>query len=848
MIPYIFHVSILIICFYGFYQLFLTNETFFDLNRWVLLGTILLAFLIPMVEIPAEWAILDKEYWLIEEEVGILANQASAEISTEEISSTSELSDRLESESSQMLKEPVVERRALNISLPQILWYIYLFGLAVFGINLLIQLGTLLFQILSLPSLKEDGFRIVELAKDQPPYSFLNCIFINPVKYDWTVYNQIIEHEKVHIRQGHTIDMLLAELLVVFQWFNPAAWQYRKLIENNLEFLTDMNMLAGGINREAYQLNLLKVSVPQYPIGLAMNYNQSILKKRITMMNKKKSSVRSSWKYLTLLPILGLSILLLNNVKAQDESIEDSNNLVNLNLEEPDQKLPQSLITTNEEQGGDQTQTAERTETEQVEVPTVETPAERENHQEKGEDQSSTLIQFNPIGGDKNKIKSTWDKLLPPGMKGFWQAEMDATEICIKFDNSSIRKGHSWTMIECFELREFANPPKNGVESFQLKREAGEITFKGSFEDDYGHGRYAFVPSESFKKSLSNSGYSDLDDELLLQLFLRDVNQAYFQYLKQNGLDNLSKKQLMNFVIHGLDLEYLKENLPILKNKGLQDISPDKLVNLKIHGVSADYIEEMANVGFTDLSLEQLTNGKIHGVAPEYVKEIRSLGYTNLVFKDFINFRIHGVNKKEVDALASLGFGGLSANEITNARIHGISVDYINRLKSVGYEFDRINDLINFKIHGVDVEFIERMNDLGFNNLSPQEVINARIHNVSARFIEELVDLGYKDISIKQAINFSIHNVKTSYIKGLAKLGYGDLPIESLINGKIHNISLDFIEGYQDLGFKDIPFKKLINLKIHNVSPSFIKRAQEKGMTDLSLEEYQKLKIHGILK
>src|SRR5207253_812991 len=116
--------------------------------------------------------------------------------------------------------------------------------------------------------------------------------------YDEETFQQIILHEKVHIRQRHTLDILFAEIMLVFQWFNPFAWIYRREVEDNLEFLTDDQLTQKEhVNKQRYQLSLLKVSAPHFPLSLTNNYNQSTLKKRIAMMNKKKSSLHTGWKY-----------------------------------------------------------------------------------------------------------------------------------------------------------------------------------------------------------------------------------------------------------------------------------------------------------------------------------------------------------------------------------------------------------------------------------------------------------------------------------------------------------------------------------------------------------------------
>src|SRR5476651_1186342 len=159
-----------------------------------------------------------------------------------------------------------------------------------------------------------DGiYRIVELDSDKAPCSFGNNIFINPTKYDWETYNQILMHEKVHIQQGHSFDLITAELMLVLQWFNPFAWLYRRELESNLEFLTDQSVLTDNrVEPADYQLSLLKVSVPNFSMRITTNYNQSLLKKRIVMMNAKRSNIHTMWKYFMLMPLLGALVCGLN--------------------------------------------------------------------------------------------------------------------------------------------------------------------------------------------------------------------------------------------------------------------------------------------------------------------------------------------------------------------------------------------------------------------------------------------------------------------------------------------------------------------------------------------------------
>ena len=152
------------------------------------------------------------------------------------------------------------------------------------------------------------------MVKEREPFSFLNTIFINPSSYDEDTYNHIIEHEKIHIDQSHFFDKIIAEILVIIFWFNPFTWLLRSGISRNLEFLTDQSLIKNGIQKNSYQMSLLKVSVSNQPFNLTMSYNSSFLKNRIDMMNAKKSSIVSSWKYLFIPPLFLLSIFSLNAI------------------------------------------------------------------------------------------------------------------------------------------------------------------------------------------------------------------------------------------------------------------------------------------------------------------------------------------------------------------------------------------------------------------------------------------------------------------------------------------------------------------------------------------------------
>ncbi|MFK7772692.1 MAG: M56 family metallopeptidase [Saprospiraceae bacterium] len=336
MIPYILHVSILLAACYAFYWLLLRQETFFQLNRSVLLACLVIPLLLPLVSIPASWSLgfFQNGNSTIDSSTSYVSSNEIMEKSTSEkvkigVNPISETAPKNSADFSEIKEQqlPIIQNK---MSINEVLTYLYFSGVIIFSLAFFIQLILILAKVTSLQSLKDGKYRIVELVKDEAPYSFWNIIFINPTKYDPETYEQILAHEKIHIDQTHFVDKLLVEIILIAFWFNPFVWLFRKAITNNLEFLTDQSMLTQGFPKQTYQLSLLKVSVPQHPLNLTINYNQSFLKNRIAMMNMKKSSARSVWKYLFIIPLLGFSVMSLNAVKTtSNDPAPVSENMVN---------------------------------------------------------------------------------------------------------------------------------------------------------------------------------------------------------------------------------------------------------------------------------------------------------------------------------------------------------------------------------------------------------------------------------------------------------------------------------------------------------------------------------------
>lgn len=149
------------------------------------------------------------------------------------------------------------------------------------------------------------GIKIVLVKEKIIPYSFGNFIYVNEEDYaNGLVSEEIIRHERAHIEQMHSLDILFVELLIAVCWFNPILYLYRGKIKQNHEFLADNAVLKGSGNITEYQNILINMINKKGSAGLASPINYSTIKKRFIMMRKETSQKKAWSRKLVLIPAL----------------------------------------------------------------------------------------------------------------------------------------------------------------------------------------------------------------------------------------------------------------------------------------------------------------------------------------------------------------------------------------------------------------------------------------------------------------------------------------------------------------------------------------------------------------
>ena len=275
----------------GIYWLLLRDGHAFRVNRFLLLLIPVLAVLLPQIPRPVD-TLTETVTQRVEEQIPFTAYPFARTYAEGEAAAKKQ-----PAVVAPTVKEtPVMPAWLTRITLAQVLLAIYLGGVLVYLLQHLRQwwqLGRTLRRARRLPS---RGYRLLRSEGVKEPFSFFRWVVLPQKEIAYTDYHQILEHELVHVRQGHSWDIMLGEWLRILCWFNPLVPLYRSLVRNNLEYLVDDTMLRQGTDQRTYQYSLLSVSLGGRALAMATNYNHSFIKKRIHMMNTTKKPGVPFWK------------------------------------------------------------------------------------------------------------------------------------------------------------------------------------------------------------------------------------------------------------------------------------------------------------------------------------------------------------------------------------------------------------------------------------------------------------------------------------------------------------------------------------------------------------------------
>lgn len=288
---YIMKSAVCLAVFYLFYKLLMSRETFHRFNRFSLLGLMIICSIIPFVKI-------------------------SIDSPTESVQAVESIDE--------LLTAPVIINSDIT---PQTndysaMEYIIVFATAIYIIGILFFTAREIFQFRKVLNITRKGteedislyinnnvknIKLIVTDENISPFSWMNRIVISRTDLEENG-REILCHEMAHISNHHSIDLIMADICILLQWFNPASWLIKSELQNVHEFEADETVIRNGIDAKNYQLLLIKKAVGSRLYSIANSFNHSKLKKRITMMMKKKSSPWARAKYLYLLPLAAVAV------------------------------------------------------------------------------------------------------------------------------------------------------------------------------------------------------------------------------------------------------------------------------------------------------------------------------------------------------------------------------------------------------------------------------------------------------------------------------------------------------------------------------------------------------------
>jgi len=264
----------LIILFYLMYVLFLRKETFFVSNRWYFISGLILSLILPLITFTKTIWVEPSPIPTYNEEVSPITYNTIAPI----------------------------EENPLDWSLIATTAYAVISILIVIKITM--ELASFFNKIRKHQKQKETDFTLIHSDTTENPFSFFHYIVINPNQFSKEEFQHILTHESIHVKQKHSIDVLLGKLFCAFFWVNPIIWFYRKAMLQNLEFIADSETFQQIENKYEYQRTLLKVVTHHHNLSITNQFYQSLIKKRIVMLHTNQSHKKNAWKYATILPLL----------------------------------------------------------------------------------------------------------------------------------------------------------------------------------------------------------------------------------------------------------------------------------------------------------------------------------------------------------------------------------------------------------------------------------------------------------------------------------------------------------------------------------------------------------------
>jgi len=575
---------------------------------------------------------------------------------------------------------------------------------------------------------------------------------------------------------------------------------YRREVENNLEFLTDRSVLAHPhVERVAYQLSLLRVSAPHLPFSITNKYNQSLLKRRIVMMNSQHSARYTIWKYFVLLPILTLLVCTLNKPPALGQSAaakadQPTAATAKTQVAATAARLTETIPTGDTIDEGTVNFTGTITSKLGAVTSVTGTISDQPNSQ------IDPVISVNNITTTIQGI-ATGDKL--EGLPGEPAVTIADTSLPhFSGDNIDLRQG-SWFLTVDSDKMEFIlrardeenswessmtvkkseiNPyPGQGTVEFKLVREAGTMSFKGQFDGEQGLGRFQFQPDQGYYDAIRKMGVDDLENGRQQSFFLLNIKKDFISMLNRNGYTPIDQREVIGLAARKVDEPFLK----YWKSSGVEGVG----------------------------EVRSLFTLKALHVDPDYVEDLKKAGYTHLTVRQLVSLRAQHIDGGYVRAMSSGSASPVTLEELVSYKAMHIDSSYLISLKKVGYDHLDRSDIRSMYSAHVTAEYIKGFQEAGFSDISARALVSLKMQDVSPNLAKTFRDLGYSDIDLNRLGSLRRAGITPEFINAFHKIGYDNIAVNLLYSLKASGVDADYVAKMKEKGFNSPDLNKYVRLK-----------------------------------
>ena len=356
---YILKSALLLALLVSLFMLFMSKETFHRLNRYVMLSLILLSLAIPFVNVGAETPLsgmftafeesfVEKRH-TVRTEVAVEKENETAPIPDDatligledsfsatgdwnEIFSSSEGSvpvidepEKIETHESHFKESVVIEKVPVWIKATAVIYIIGVLFLIIRQAVMYIQVARIIARsrVVDASIYGCNGIRLRVHDGKEKPFSWFRWVVVSTEDLKEGAH-EILIHETAHARAGHSWDIVLADAVIIMQWFNPLAWIMKNSLKDIHEFEADEAVINSGVNAREYQLLIIKKAVGARLYSIANSFNHSLTKKRITMMCKEKSKKWRCAKALYIVPVAAIAVLTFSTVEAANPATDET--------------------------------------------------------------------------------------------------------------------------------------------------------------------------------------------------------------------------------------------------------------------------------------------------------------------------------------------------------------------------------------------------------------------------------------------------------------------------------------------------------------------------------------------